>query len=77
VAAATLLVFLFRPRTASQVARGIGQVVAELKKGKRETESSRGEDELLVETAEKLGIRTEGRTHSEIRDEILAKAGQV
>ncbi len=73
--AIVLIVFLFRPRAVSDLARSLGQVVSEFKKGKREPGKTKDE-ELLVETAEKLGIKTEGKTPSQIREEILAKAGR-
>ena len=71
-----LIIFLVRPRAITDLARSAGQVVAEFKKGKRESEKAPGDGGLLVETAEKLGIRTEGKTPGQIREEILAKAGR-
>lgn len=71
-----LVIFLVRPRAVTDLARSAGQVVAEFRKGKRESEKVRGDEGLLVETAEKLGIRTEGKTSSQLREEILAKAGR-
>ncbi len=76
VIAIILLVFLFKPKTITDLARSMGQVVAEFKKGKQETPLGGKGDELLAETAEKLGIRTEGKTANQIREEILAKAGR-
>ena len=70
-----LIIFLVRPRAVTDLARGAGQVVAEFRKGKRESEKAREDGGLLVETAEKLGIKTEGKTPSQLREEILAKAG--
>ncbi len=75
LAAIILIVFLFRPRAVTDLARSVGQVVAEFRKGKQESEKT-PKQELLVETAERLGIRTEGKTPSQIREEILAKAGR-
>lgn len=76
IAAIILIVFLFRPRVVTDLARSAGQVVAEFRKGKRESEKTTKDEELLVETAERLGIRTEGKTSNQIREEILAKAGR-
>ena len=75
LAAIILIVFLFRPRAVTDLARSVGQVVAEFRKGKQESEKTK-EQELLVETAERLGIKTEGKTSGQIREEILAKAGR-
>ncbi len=71
-----LIVFLFKPRAISDLARSLGQVVAEFRKGKQEPEKPPKNKELLTETAEKLGIKTEGKTPGQIREEILAKAGR-
>ncbi len=68
-----MLIFLFRPKSVTDLARSMGQVVAEFKKGGRE-KSSEAPDALLVETGEKLGIPTEGKSSGQIRQEILAKA---
>ncbi len=75
LAAIILIVFLFRPRAVTDLAKSVGQVVAEFRKGKQESEKT-PKQELLVETAERLGIKTEGKTPSQIREEILAKAGR-
>ena len=75
IGAIVLIVFLFRPRVVTDLARSLGQAAAEFKKGKNEPKSMDREN-LLAETAERLGIRTEGKTPSQIREEILAKAGR-
>lgn len=71
-----LVIFLVRPRAVTDLARSAGQVVAEFRKGRRDSEKVRKDEGLLAETAEKLGIRTEGKTPSQLREEILAKAGR-
>ena len=71
-----LIIFLVRPRAVTDLARSAGQVVAEFRKGKRDSEKVQKDEGLLADTAEKLGIRTEGKTPSQIREEILAKAGR-
>lgn len=76
IAAIILIVFLFRPRAVTDLARSAGQVVAEFRKGKRESVKTTKDEELLVETAERLGIKTEGKTSSQLREEILAEAAR-
>jgi Sec-independent protein translocase protein TatA len=76
VGAIILLVFLLRPRAVTDLARSFGQVVAEFRKGKQDKIVVGEADELLSETAHKLGIWTEGKSPSQIREEILAKAGR-
>ncbi len=75
VGAIILLVFLLRPRAITDLARSFGQVVAEFRKGKQEIVVGEADD-LLSETARKLGIWTEGKSPNQIREEILAKAGR-
>lgn len=75
VGAIILLVFLFRPRAITDLARSMGQVVAEFRKEKQGEMKLGGADELLAETAKKLGIGTEGKSSGQIGKEILAKAG--
>jgi len=76
VGAIILLVFLLRPRAITDLARSFGQVVAEFRKGKQDKTVVGEDDKLLSETAHKLGIWTEGKSPSQIREEILAKAGR-
>ncbi len=76
VVGVVIIFLLFRPRAISDLARSMGQVMAEFKKGQKESKKTGKDEELLVETAEKLGIRTEGKTASQIREEILAKAAR-
>lgn len=76
VGAIILLVFLLRPRAITDLARSLGQVVAEFRKGNQDKTVVGEDDKLLSETAHKLGIWTEGKSPSQIREEILAKAGR-
>ena len=71
-----LIIFLVRPRAVTDLAKSAGQVVAEFRKGKRDSEKVQKDEGLLADTAEKLGIKTEGKTSSQIREEILAKASR-
>jgi Sec-independent protein translocase protein TatA len=70
------LIFLFKPRAIADLARSLGEVVSEFRKGRDDSYEAGKKEELLVETAERLGIRTEGKTPNQIREEILAKAGR-
>ncbi len=76
IGAIILIVLLFRPRVITDLAKSLGQVAAEFKKGKNESERQLGNEDLLAETAERLGIKTQGKTPAQIREEILAKAGR-
>ena len=71
--AITLLVIIFLPNSMVDLGRGVGKAVSELKSGKSQVRQLE-HDGLLAETAEKLGIRTEGKTPNRIIEEILARA---
>ena len=70
------LFFLLRPRAITDMAKSIGQVAAEFKKGERGSERTKKAPDLLSETAERLGIATEGKSSSQIREEILARTSR-
>ncbi len=83
VIAVVVIVFLLMgPKKIPELARSLGLARKEFAKGVSESSavspdstkgpSSSGEA-ALVETAKKLGIGTEGRTNSEISDEIVRK----
>ena len=74
--AIVVIVLFFRPKAITDLARSLGSVVAEFRKGGREGQKTERNQQLLAETAERLGIKTEGKTPSQIREEILAKAGR-
>ncbi len=69
-----VLAFLFRPRIVTDFARSMGQVVAEFRKGREVPGSTSGDDELLIKTARRLGISTQGKSSNQIREELLTKA---
>ena len=69
-----VLSFLFRPRLVTDFARSMGQVVAEFRKGRKVPGSTSGDDELLIKTARRLGISTQGKSSNQIREELLTKA---
>ncbi len=73
--AITLLVIIFLPNSMVDLGRGVGKAVSEFKSGKSQV-SQLEHDGLLAETAEKLGIRTEGKTPNRIIEEILARASR-
>ncbi len=68
-----VLAFLFRPRIVTDLAKSMGQVVAEFRKGRQDPGSTSGDDELLIRTARRLGIRTQGKSSNQIREEILTR----
>ncbi len=69
-----VLAFLFRPRIVTDFAKSMGQVVAEFRKRRQDPGSTSGDDELLIRTARRLGIKTQGKSSSQIREEILTRA---
>jgi len=73
--ALTLLAIIFLPNSMVDLGRGVGKAVGEFKSGKSQV-SQLEHDGLLAETAEKLGIRTEGKTGNRIVEEIPARASR-
>jgi Sec-independent protein translocase protein TatA len=68
-----LLLLIFRPKSITDIARSLGQVASELR-GQQRIERSR--EEMVLEIAEKMGIRTGGKTTDQIREEILKRANR-
>ena len=73
--AITLLVIIFSPSSMVDLGRRVGRAVSEFKSGKSQAVQIEHEC-FLAETAEKLGIRTEGKTPNRIIEEILARASR-
>ncbi len=70
--AITFLAIIFLPNSMVDLGRGVGKAVSEFKSDKNQVIQVE-DDGLLAETAEKLGIRTEGKTPNRIIEEILAR----
>jgi len=65
------------PKRIPDLARAIGQARGEFERASREyvnpaaTVSAPTSDDILIETAKKLGINTEGKTKEQISQEII------
>jgi sec-independent protein translocase protein TatA len=73
-----VVLFIWGPQKLPEFARSIGLARKEIEKAYKEasnqtTTTTPTETDPLVETAKKLGISTEGKTRSQISDEIVAK----
>ena len=73
--AVVLIVIMFKPSALTDLVRSMGRTINEFKNGRRGSERVEGR-ELLADTAERLGIKTEGKSADEISEEILAKASR-
>ncbi len=73
--AITLLVIIFSPSSMVDLGRRVGRAVSEFKSGKSKVIQVE-HDGILAETAEKLGIRTEGKTPNRIIEETLARVSR-
>ena len=80
-----VVIFLWGPQKIPEIAKALGRARKEFDQGRKEvsgTVSSLGKseearksgDQILVETAERLGIPTGGKTREQISDEILRKS---
>jgi len=76
VLAIIVVLFVWGPQKLPEFARSIGLARKEIEKAYKEASNptaSPAEADPLIETAKKLGISTEGKTRSQISDEIVAK----
>jgi len=72
-----VVILLWGPKKLPELARGVGEAKKEFEKASREEPASaekKKEEDMLLETAHKLGISTEGKTREEISQEIVKKA---
>jgi len=77
-----IVLIIFGPKKLPELAKAIGDSVRNYKKssaGMWEEESKpqmKGEAAVLIETAKKLGIKTEGKTLEQISEEIARAASK-
>ncbi len=83
-----VVVILWGPAKIPEFARALGRAKGEFENASKEfnaastqastqspvTSAPRSSDDLLIETAKKLGIKTEGKTREQISSEIVEKA---
>jgi len=77
-----IVLILFGPKKLPELARSIGDALRQYRKAQEgvleeptKPPTGKSEKELLIETAKKLGIKTEGKTMEEISDQITKVAG--
>jgi sec-independent protein translocase protein TatA len=71
ILAIVVIIFVFGPQKLGEFARSIGNARREVDMAYKSTSSTPAPADPLIETAKKLGIATEGRTHQQISDEII------
>lgn len=76
VLAIIVVLFVWGPQKLPEFAKSIGLARKEIEKAYKDVSNpaaSPTEADPLIETAKKLGVSTEGKTRSQISDEIVAK----
>ncbi len=83
IGAIALVIFLWGPQKIPELARALGRAKREFDTASKEMSSAvtaapsatapRSGDELLIETARKLGIPTAGKTREQLSQEIVEK----
>ena len=68
-----IVLILFGGKKLPELARSIGDAIRHYKKAVEGTESEKSGKEAILETAEKLGIDTRGKSIEEIAKEIAEK----
>jgi sec-independent protein translocase protein TatA len=68
-----IVLILFGGKKLPELARSIGDSIRQYKKAVEGTESEKSGKEAILETAEKLGIDTRGKSIEEIAKEIAQK----
>jgi sec-independent protein translocase protein TatA len=69
-----VVVLLFGAKRIPQLIRSIGDAVKQYRESSETNDFIKNDDEILIKTAKKLGIQTEGKTTEEISKEIMRKA---
>ncbi len=80
-----IVIFLWGPQKIPELARGLGRAKREFEQASKEVEGSlnmtsasppvpKSADQVLLDTARQLGIKTEGKTREQISQEIVARA---
>ena len=86
IAVIAIVIFLWGPQKIPELARGLGRAKREFDMASKEMSGAANAppvghpqvsgDELLIQTARKLGISTEGKTREQISEEIVAKGSK-
>lgn len=81
-----IVIFLWGPQKIPEIARSLGRAKKEFDQAAKELGTSvaqpqpqaqsKSGDEILIETARRLGIQTEGKTREQISEEIVRKFTQ-
>lgn len=78
-----VVIFLWGPSKIPEIARALGRAKKEFDQASKEVsgtlkfqDTGKTGDEILIETARRLGISTEGKTREQISEEIIKKQSQ-
>jgi len=65
-----ILLLVFGGSRLKGVAKGLGESIKEFKKASSEEPEKKEDDEAILEAAEKMGIKTEGKTSTQVLKEM-------
>jgi len=65
-----IVLLVFGGSRLKDLAKGVGESIREFKKASSEPSSKQKEEEQIIETAKKMGIRTEGKDITQIVAEM-------
>lgn len=74
-----ILVFVFGGSRIKDLAKGLGESVREFRKassGEPSEKEKKEEEEAILKAAEKMGIKTEGKSLKQILDEMSQTVGE-
>ena len=71
-----IILLIFGGSRLKGVAKGLGESIREFKRASSEEPEKKGDEDTILEAARKMGIKTEGKTSSQVLEEMNARLEQ-